>query len=146
MALMGSWLQLSGQRVLVMEWIDGVKLSDKGGMVGLRIRPRDAALQLLKAFAEMIFVHGTIHGDPHGGNILVRPHPGPPCEAHRSSCPPACSDRALEPGTRAAACCAKHGLCIAASVFPPFALLVCICTVQFPPNATLCVVSLISCT
>lgn len=29
--------------------------------------------QLERAFAEMTFVHGYLHADPHPGNILVRP-------------------------------------------------------------------------
>ncbi|KAF7831151.1 putative aarF domain-containing protein kinase 1 isoform X1 [Senna tora] len=32
-----------------------------------------AARALVEMFAEMIFVHGYIHGDPHPGNILVSP-------------------------------------------------------------------------
>lgn len=28
---------------------------------------------LLEVFAEMIFIHGFLHGDPHPGNILVCP-------------------------------------------------------------------------
>lgn len=28
---------------------------------------------LVEVFAEMIFVHGFVHGDPHPGNILVSP-------------------------------------------------------------------------
>lgn len=27
----------------------------------------------MEVFAEMIFVHGFVHGDPHPGNILVSP-------------------------------------------------------------------------
>ena len=68
-----------------MEWVEGVKLNDRKGMVAQQIRPRDAAKELLKAFAQMIFIHGYVHADPHGGNILVRPRPGPPCESSRSS-------------------------------------------------------------
>ena len=67
--------------MLTMEWVEGVKLNDRKGMVAHRIRPRDAAKELLKAFAQMIFIHGYVHADPHGGNILVRPRPGPPCES-----------------------------------------------------------------
>lgn len=28
---------------------------------------------LVEVFAEMIFIHGFLHGDPHPGNILVSP-------------------------------------------------------------------------
>ena len=45
-----------------MEWIDGVKLNDKKGMVRLDLRPRDVALQLANAFGQMVFIHGFIHG------------------------------------------------------------------------------------
>lgn len=31
------------------------------------------AKALMEAFAEMIFVHGFLHGDPHPGNVLVCP-------------------------------------------------------------------------
>ena len=31
--------------------------------------------QLVRAFAEQIFVSGFIHCDPHPGNVFVRPHP-----------------------------------------------------------------------
>lgn len=68
-----------------MEWVDGVKLTDRAGMVALQLRPRDVALQLLHAFGQMIFVHGCIHADPHGGNILVRPHLGPTREPSKPS-------------------------------------------------------------
>lgn len=39
--------------------------------------PRSVGLLLLDAFAEMTLVHGWTHGDPHPGNILVRPDPRP---------------------------------------------------------------------
>ena len=31
--------------------------------------------QLIRAFAEQIFVSGFIHCDPHPGNVFVRPNP-----------------------------------------------------------------------
>ena len=31
------------------------------------------AKALVEVFAEMIFIHGFLHGDPHPGNILVSP-------------------------------------------------------------------------
>ncbi|CAL8467426.1 g6964 [Coccomyxa elongata] len=69
--------ELSGERVLTMEWIDGCKLTDMDALVAMHVHPRDVAIELLHAFAQMTFVDGFVHGDPHGGNILVRPHPSP---------------------------------------------------------------------
>lgn len=58
-------LQLCSPRVLTMEWVEGVKLNNRKGMVDLGIRPREVATQLLKAFGQMIFTHGFVHaGDP----------------------------------------------------------------------------------
>ncbi len=34
------------------------------------------AQELVEVFAEMVFCHGYVHGDPHPGNILVHKHPG----------------------------------------------------------------------
>ncbi|THG01699.1 hypothetical protein TEA_023717 [Camellia sinensis var. sinensis] len=39
----------------------------------MRINPIKVAKALVEVFAEMIFVHGFVHGDPHPGNILVAP-------------------------------------------------------------------------
>ena len=44
-----------------MEWVEGVKLKNRKGMVDLGIRPREAATQLLKAFGQMIYIHGFVH-------------------------------------------------------------------------------------
>jgi aarF domain-containing kinase len=33
---------------------------------------------LIRAFAEQIFVTGFIHCDPHPGNVFIRPHPKDP--------------------------------------------------------------------
>eukprot|EP00884_Botryococcus_braunii_P020717 jgi/Botrbrau1/7329/Bobra.247_3s0024.1 len=68
---------LSGQRMIVMEWVDGVKLTDEQGLREARIRPRTAGLLLLSAFAHMLLEDGFVHADLHPGNILVRPHPNP---------------------------------------------------------------------
>lgn len=70
-------VQLSGQRMIVMEWVDGVKLTDEQGLREARIRPRTAGLLLLAAFAHMLLEDGFVHADLHPGNILVRPHPNP---------------------------------------------------------------------
>ncbi|RXH68470.1 hypothetical protein DVH24_030803 [Malus domestica] len=49
-------------------WVDDVRFLEER-----RINPMKVAEVLLEAFAEMIFIHGFLHGDPHPGNILVSP-------------------------------------------------------------------------
>lgn len=68
-------LQLSTKRVITMEWIEGCRVNDQTALLQVSIRPQDVAVLLLDAFAEMTYVHGFVHGDPHPGNILVRPAP-----------------------------------------------------------------------
>ena len=63
------------QRVLTMEYIDGVKITDCEGMRAHRRRPSDVAKILVFAFAEMIVKHGFFHADPHPGNLMVQPGP-----------------------------------------------------------------------
>uniref|UniRef100_A0A7N2KXJ5 ABC1 atypical kinase-like domain-containing protein n=1 Tax=Quercus lobata TaxID=97700 RepID=A0A7N2KXJ5_QUELO len=48
--------------------VDDVELLKEMG-----INPIKVAKALMEVFAEMIFVHGFIHGDPHPGNIFVSP-------------------------------------------------------------------------
>lgn len=65
--------ELSSRKVLTMEFVEGVKVSD---LAALRedgfdlelIASRGADLLL-----EQIFVHGFFHADPHPGNILILP-------------------------------------------------------------------------
>lgn len=63
--------QLSGERILVLEYIKGMKTNDvealeKQGHDLKIIAERGANLVM-----EQIFVHGFFHADPHPGNILV---------------------------------------------------------------------------
>ncbi len=64
---------LSTQRILTMEYIDGIKsskislLKSKGYNLPLIAR-RGANLVM-----EQIFVHGFFHGDPHPGNLFILP-------------------------------------------------------------------------
>lgn len=64
--------ELSGKRVLTMEWVDGVRISDVAGLHARGIDTKAAGARLLAAFADMLYVHGDLHGDLHPGNILVR--------------------------------------------------------------------------
>ncbi|KAK8573187.1 hypothetical protein V6N13_099999 [Hibiscus sabdariffa] len=48
-----------------------IKVDDVEFLNGMKINPEKVAKLLLEVFAEMIFIHGFLHGDPHPGNILV---------------------------------------------------------------------------
>ncbi|XP_021823848.1 uncharacterized aarF domain-containing protein kinase 1 isoform X4 [Prunus avium] len=64
---------LTTHQVLTMEFCTGQKVDDVEYLKERRIHPMKVAEVLLEVFAEMIFIHGFLHGDPHPGNILVCP-------------------------------------------------------------------------
>jgi predicted unusual protein kinase regulating ubiquinone biosynthesis (AarF/ABC1/UbiB family) len=65
----------SSRRVLTMEYIDGVKITDAAGLQRLGVDTSDIAKILVFAFAEMIVKHSFFHADPHPGNLFVQPGP-----------------------------------------------------------------------
>ncbi len=65
----------SSRRVLTMEYIDGVKITDREGMRRIGVDTADVAKILVFAFAEMIVKFGFFHADPHPGNLMVLPGP-----------------------------------------------------------------------
>ncbi len=67
--------EYSSRRVLTMEYIDGVKITDAAGMERIGVDPADVAKILVFAFAEMIVKNGFFHADPHPGNLMVLPGP-----------------------------------------------------------------------
>ncbi|XP_056846943.1 uncharacterized protein LOC108833486 [Raphanus sativus] len=60
-------------QVLTMQFCKGFKVDDVEALKRTNLNPGKVAKVLVEVFAEMIFVHGFIHGDPHPGNILVSP-------------------------------------------------------------------------
>ncbi|XP_062006413.1 uncharacterized protein LOC133723569 isoform X4 [Rosa rugosa] len=64
---------LTTKQVLTMEFCTGHKVDDVDYLKERKIDPVKVAKVLLEMFAEMIFIHGFLHGDPHPGNILVSP-------------------------------------------------------------------------
>ncbi|KAL9152223.1 hypothetical protein ABFS82_11G107200 [Erythranthe guttata] len=62
---------LTSRQVLTMQFCEGHKVNDLKFMNQMGISPLEVAKALVDVFAEMIFVHGFLHGDPHPGNILV---------------------------------------------------------------------------
>ena len=59
------------ERVLTMDLADGIKVTD---ITGLRRTEQDLgalAEAVMRAYLDMVFVHGEVHADPHPGNVLL---------------------------------------------------------------------------
>jgi len=65
--------EFSTERVLVSEYLSGVKVTDLRRLERLRIDPEAVARALVSAYAAQILRHGFFHADPHPGNLLVLP-------------------------------------------------------------------------
>ncbi len=59
--------------VLVMEYLDGLRMDEKEKMVEIGLDPVKIVNIGLNAFAKQILDHGYFHADPHPGNSLVLP-------------------------------------------------------------------------
>ncbi|HOJ10386.1 MAG TPA: AarF/ABC1/UbiB kinase family protein [Clostridiales bacterium] len=59
------------ESLLVMEYIDGIKISDKDQLEKKGYYLDDIALKLANNYMKQIFIDGYFHGDPHPGNILI---------------------------------------------------------------------------
>lgn len=65
--------ELSSSRVIVMEYLDGLlKANDPQGLRDAGLDVAECAQLICDTFAEMIFVHGRVHADPHAGNIYFK--------------------------------------------------------------------------
>jgi ubiquinone biosynthesis protein len=63
---------LCGERVLVMQRLDGTPLGAAGPFIAERGLDRDKlARELLGSLLDQIMLHGVFHADPHPGNVLV---------------------------------------------------------------------------
>jgi ubiquinone biosynthesis protein len=64
----GVYSELSGKRILTMDFVEGVKITDTP-LFGYD--PKVIARLGLRAVVEMIFRDGFFHADPHPGNVFV---------------------------------------------------------------------------
>jgi ubiquinone biosynthesis protein len=65
---------LSTERVIVLEWLDGVPLRDAAGhLAELGVDPAELARKLLASFLAQVLEVGVFNADPHPGNILILP-------------------------------------------------------------------------
>ena len=65
----------SGGRVLTMEYMDGIKISQTDVLEAQGIDANHVARIMMEAYCEQILVNGFFHADPHPGNLLVQPGP-----------------------------------------------------------------------
>ncbi|MCX6682342.1 MAG: AarF/ABC1/UbiB kinase family protein, partial [Methanoregula sp.] len=63
--------EYSSPRMLVMEFIDGVRIDNPDAIRSLGIEPHAVGVRGFHAYLKMIFEDGFFHGDPHPGNLFV---------------------------------------------------------------------------
>ncbi len=61
------------RKVLVMDFIDGIKITDLEGLQQAGLDPKQVSKLLIEAYCEQVLVHGFFHADPHPGNLMVQP-------------------------------------------------------------------------
>jgi ubiquinone biosynthesis protein len=62
---------LSSEGVLVMDWIEGVPLSDRQRLARSDAKQLVLARTILRAYGVMIFQADRFHADPHPGNLIA---------------------------------------------------------------------------
>ena len=68
------WARTS-RRVLTIDWIDGVKLSDRAAVDALAIDRKALAATLVRSFLRQAIADGFFHADMHQGNLFIVPQP-----------------------------------------------------------------------
>lgn len=63
------------KRVLVMEFVEGIKITDLDAIDAAGIDRQQIARLLTESYFKQIFSHGFFHADPHPGNLFVQQGP-----------------------------------------------------------------------
>src|SRR2546421_1329061 len=63
----------SSRRLLVLEWIDGIKINDYARLQAQGIDRLEIANRTVQSYFHQFFEEGFFHADPHPGNIFVKP-------------------------------------------------------------------------
>lgn len=66
--------ELTSRKVLVMEELEGIPLSQKEALDQEGINPEVILKRGLRFYLKMVFNHGLFHGDLHAGNMFVMPN------------------------------------------------------------------------
>ncbi len=67
------YYEYTTERVLVMEAINGIPLSQEGALQQPDVEPNEVIRLGLRTYLQMIFEYGLFHGDLHAGNFFVLP-------------------------------------------------------------------------
>ncbi|MFT6106231.1 MAG: ubiquinone biosynthesis protein [Rickettsiales bacterium] len=62
---------LSGDRVLTMEWIDGIAFSDKKAILNSGFDLKKISENLVVSYFNQVYAHGLFHADMHLGNLFL---------------------------------------------------------------------------
>ena len=68
-----AYRSISTERVLVIEYVDGCKITDLAKLKAWGLDPKQIAEVGMDVYLMQIFEFGYFHSDPHPGNILVKP-------------------------------------------------------------------------
>ena len=63
----------SSKRVLTMQWLRGIKITEKQQLIDAGLEPREVLQDLMHIFVHMIMADGFFQADPHPGNLMVTP-------------------------------------------------------------------------
>jgi ubiquinone biosynthesis protein len=67
----GVLVDMSGESILVMDWIEGTPLSNREGLEASGVNQSGLARAILQAYMVMIFQSDRFHADPHPGNLIA---------------------------------------------------------------------------
>jgi predicted unusual protein kinase regulating ubiquinone biosynthesis (AarF/ABC1/UbiB family) len=67
------YLEATSRRVLTMEWIDGVKLTNLESVKAIGVDPDEMVNIGVNCSLQQLLEHGFFHADPHPGNLLALP-------------------------------------------------------------------------
>lgn len=68
-----AYREISTEKVLVIEYVDGCKITDLKQLAEWNLDPKEIAETGMDVYLMQIFEFGYFHSDPHPGNILVKP-------------------------------------------------------------------------
>ncbi|WP_029903400.1 AarF/ABC1/UbiB kinase family protein [Prevotella sp. 10(H)] len=68
-----TYKELSNSNILCMEFIDGIKVSDKQQLLDSGLDTKVLAERIVDLYLKQIIDYGFFHADPHSGNIFILP-------------------------------------------------------------------------